>query len=115
MLLESYLDAIVSRFGLKAESSLEVGVDGPAGGLILALVCQSDLVATLLLHAFGQVADGDLTTNTEPVWEQNKNIIKLVINVERKRKSPFNFNLYYVKYISLGVSRATRERCISVC
>lgn len=60
------MDAVVSRFGLKAEGPLRVRVDGPAGRLVLALVCHGDLVAPLLLHALGQAADGDLATHTEP-------------------------------------------------
>lgn len=59
------MDTVGSRFGLEAEGSVGIRVGGPAGGLVLALVCQGDLVATLLLHALGQVADGDLTTHTE--------------------------------------------------
>lgn len=66
MLLEAYMDTVVSRFGLKAEGTLRVGVDSPARSLVLALMCQSDLVATLLLHALRQAADGDLATHTEP-------------------------------------------------
>ena len=65
------MDAVVSRFGLEAESPLRVGLDGPAGRLVLVLLCQGDLVATLLLHALGQAADGDLATNTEPGVGQN--------------------------------------------
>lgn len=60
------MNAVVSRFGLKAEGPLRVGVDCPAGSLVLVLVCQGDLVATLLLHALRQAADGDLTAHTEP-------------------------------------------------
>lgn len=59
------MDTVVSRFGLEAEGSLGVRVHSPAGGLVLALVGQGDLVATLLLHALRQVADGDLTAHTE--------------------------------------------------
>lgn len=68
------MDTVVSRFGLEAEGPLRIGVDGPAGGLVLALVCQSDLVAALLLHAFRQAADGDLATHTEPVHDQQQNL-----------------------------------------
>lgn len=32
------MDAVVSRFGLKAENSLRVGLDGLPGGLVLVLV-----------------------------------------------------------------------------
>lgn len=60
------MNAVLSRFGLKAEGPLKVGINSPAGGLVLCLVCHGDLVATLLLHALRQVADGDLTTHTEP-------------------------------------------------
>lgn len=63
------MDAVVSRFGLKAEGSLRIRVDSLAGCLVLVSVCQSDLVAALLLHALRQTADGDLATHTEPVWE----------------------------------------------
>lgn len=66
MLLEAYLDTVVSGFGLKAEGPLGVGVGGPAGALVLALVCQGDLIAALLLHALRQAADGDLAAHTEP-------------------------------------------------
>lgn len=66
MLLETYMNAVISRFGLKAEGPLRIGVDSPARSLVLSLVCQSDLVATLLLHALRQAADGDLATHTEP-------------------------------------------------
>lgn len=58
------MDAVVSRFGLKAEGPLGVGVDSSARSLVL--VCQGDLVATLLLHALRQATDGDLATHTEP-------------------------------------------------
>lgn len=51
MLLNSYMDTVVSRFCLKAEGSLGVRIDCPARRLVLALVRQRDLVATLLLHA----------------------------------------------------------------
>lgn len=112
MLLQSYMYAVVSRFGLKAERSLGVGVDGPAGGLVLTLVCQGDLVATLLLHAFRQAADGDLATNAEPVWYQNQNFIKPIISVERPNGHHLKLLLskhvqfIYVNYIS-GQARRT--------
>lgn len=56
----SYVDAVVSRFGLEAEGPLEVGVGGAAGALVLALGREGDLVPALLLHALRQPADGDL-------------------------------------------------------
>lgn len=62
-----YVDAVVSRFGLKAENSLGVGLDGLPGGLVLVLVFQSHFVASLLLHALRQAAEGDLPTDAEPV------------------------------------------------
>lgn len=65
-MLETYMNAVISRFGLKAEGPLRVGVNSPAWSLVLSLVCQGDLVATLLLHAFRQAAEGDLATHTEP-------------------------------------------------
>lgn len=74
MLLESYMDTVVSRFGLKAEGPLRIRVNGLAGGLVLVLLCQSDLVAALLLHALRQAADGDLATHTEPVWGRHQNL-----------------------------------------
>jgi len=68
------VDPVVSGFGLEAEGALGVRVGGPAGGLVLALVRQSDLVAALLLHALGQAADGDLAAQTEPVRDQQKSL-----------------------------------------
>lgn len=66
------MNAVVSRFGLKAERPLRIGVDGLAGGLVL--VFQSDLVAALLLHALRQAADRDLATYTEPAWGRHQNL-----------------------------------------
>lgn len=66
----TYLNTVVSRFGLKAEGSLRIRVDGLAGGLFWVLVFQSDLVAALLLHALRQAADGDLATDAEPAWKR---------------------------------------------
>lgn len=74
MNLKTYLHIVVSRFGLKAEGPLWIRVDGLAGGLILVLVCQSDLVAALLLHALRQATDGDLATHTEPVWDRHQTL-----------------------------------------
>lgn len=68
------MDTVVSRLGLEAEGPLRIGVDGPAGGTVLARGCQRDFVAALLLHALGQVADGDLATHAEPVWHQQQNL-----------------------------------------
>lgn len=68
------MNAVVSRFGLKAELPLRIGVDGLAGGLVLVLVFQSDLVAALLLHALRQAADRDLATYTEPAWDRHQNL-----------------------------------------
>lgn len=59
------MDTVVSRFGLEAEGTLRVRVNGPARSLVL--VRQSDLIATLLLHALREATDGDLATHTEPV------------------------------------------------
>lgn len=81
---KSYLDAVVSRFGLKTEWPLGIRLDDPAERLHLTPVAQSDFVATLLLHAFRQTTDGDLTTDTEPggwnstitVIDRNKTIEK---------------------------------------
>lgn len=70
------MDTIVSRFGLKAEGSLRIRVDGPTRSLVLPLMRQCDLVATLLLHALGQATDGDLSTHTEPAL--NQEFIRLV-------------------------------------
>lgn len=67
------MNAVVSRFGLEAEGSLWIRVGGPTRSLVLAQLCQSDLVATLLLHALGQAADGDLTANAEPALD-NKSL-----------------------------------------
>lgn len=61
------MDAVVSRFGLKAENALRVRVDGLPGGLVRVLVFQSHFIASLLLHALGQAADGDLSTDAEAV------------------------------------------------
>lgn len=69
------MNAVVSRFGLKAEGSLWIRVGGPAGRLVLAPVCQGDLVAALLLHALRQAADGDLTTNAEPASDNTKSLL----------------------------------------
>lgn len=68
------MDTVVSGFGLKAEGPLMVRFNSPNESLVCALVRQSDLVATLLLHAFRQAADGDLATNTEPVLDQNEEV-----------------------------------------
>lgn len=65
--METHLNTEVTRFGLKAEGPLRIRVDGLAGGLVLVLVCQSDFVAALLLHALWQEADGDLAAHAEPV------------------------------------------------
>lgn len=72
-LKKTYMDNVVSRFGLKAEGPLRIRVDGLAGGLVLVLVFQSDLVAALLLHAFRQAADGDLSTYTKTVGGRHQN------------------------------------------
>lgn len=61
------MDAVVSRFGLKAENTLRVRVDGLPGGLVWVLVFQSHFIASLLLHALRQAADGDLSTDAEAV------------------------------------------------
>lgn len=66
------MNAVVSRFGLKAEGPVRVRVGDPTESLVLAPVCQSDLVAALLLHALRQATDGDLTTDTEPMWDQQE-------------------------------------------
>lgn len=66
------MDVVVSRFGLKAEGPLRVGVHAAAGGLVLAPWGQDDPVAALLLHAFRQAADGDLTADAEPVRDTGR-------------------------------------------
>lgn len=66
------MDAVVSRFGLKAENSLRVRIDGLPGGLLWVLVFQSHFIASLLLHALRQAADGDLSADAEAV--ENRNI-----------------------------------------
>lgn len=71
-----YMDAVVSWFGLKAESSLWVRIDGLPGGLIRVLVFQSHFIASLLLHALGQVADGDLPADTEAVENRHQSLNK---------------------------------------
>ena len=81
MLPEPYMDAVISRFGLKAEGPLRVRVDGPTGSLVLALLRQSDLVAALLLHSFRQVTNGDLTTYTKPALDKHQGVTKLVSNM----------------------------------
>lgn len=68
-----YMDAVVSRFGLKAESSLRVRIDGLPGGLVRVLVFQSHFIASLLLHALGQAADGDLSADAEAVENPHQN------------------------------------------
>lgn len=64
------MNAVVSRFGLKAEGPMRVRVCGATESLVLAPVCQGHLVAALLLHALRQATDGDLTADTEPVWDR---------------------------------------------
>lgn len=61
------MDAVVSRFGLKAENSLRVGLHGLPGGLVLVLVFQSHFIASLLLHALRQAAERDLPADAESV------------------------------------------------
>lgn len=61
------MDAVVSGFGLKAENSLRVGINGLPGGLVWVLIFQSHFIASLLLHAFRQAADGDLSADAESV------------------------------------------------
>lgn len=61
------MDAVVSRFSLKAENALRVGLDGLPGGLVLVLVCQSHFIASLLLQALRQAAEGDLSADAESV------------------------------------------------
>lgn len=72
--LKTYMDNVVSRFGLEAEGPLRIRVDGLAGGLVLVLVFQGDLVAALLLHAFRQAADGDLSTYTKTVGDKTSEL-----------------------------------------
>lgn len=60
------MNTVVSGLGLEAEGPLRVRVHGLAGGLVLILLCEGDLVATLLLHPLGQAADGDLAAHAEP-------------------------------------------------
>lgn len=67
------MDAVVSRFGLKAEPPLRVRIDGLSGGLIGVLVFQSHFVAPLLLHTLGQAADGDLSADAEAVKNPHQN------------------------------------------
>lgn len=72
------MDAVVPRFGLKAEGPLRVRIGGPAESLVLAPVGQSDLVAPLLLHALRQAADGDLAANTEPAFNKHQEATRLL-------------------------------------
>lgn len=72
--LKTYMDNVVSRFGLEAEGPLRIRVNGLAGGFVLVLVFQSDLVTALLLHAFRQATDGDLSTYTKTVGEQHQKL-----------------------------------------
>lgn len=67
------MDAVVSRFGLKAENSLRVRINDLPGGLVWVLVFQSHFIASLLLHALGQAADGDLSADAEAVENRNQN------------------------------------------
>lgn len=66
------MDDVVSRFGLEAKGPLRIRVNGLARGLVL--VFQSDLVTALLLHAFRQATDGDLSTYTKTAGEQRQKL-----------------------------------------
>lgn len=84
----AHLNAVVSWFGLETEAPLRVRFDALAGGFVWVLVLQGDLVATLLLHAFGQTADGDLAAQAEPVWKKGERGEETRAN---KTKSAFMF------------------------
>lgn len=79
------MDAVVSRFGLKAENSLRVRISGLPGGLVRVLVFQSHFVASLLLHALRQAADGDLSADAEAVENRHRNLNKKPARKERLR------------------------------
>lgn len=96
------MDAVVSRFGLKAENSLRVRIDGLPVGLVRVLVFQSHFIAPLLLHALGQAADGDLSADAEAVESRTS---EPEIRSERKRKNEEDHPGMKVEMKRPGVSR----------
>lgn len=67
-----HLNGVVSWFGLETETTLRVRLNGFARGFLWVLVLQGDFVATLLLHALRQMADGDLAAHAEPVRKEGE-------------------------------------------